>query len=273
MAKNATRISDVKVKEWTDSIGTGLIGLGVMLAAGLLMYSVKFWIPPGGLALATRILMGVGVLGGAGILGTAIYRSVEANKAPGVPYPCPYCDSINMFTETPVGDFDCEACDRTVHFEHGAPIPVRTIICQACRTEHRVAINVQRYVCDRCNRPLRLAADPTQKLATATDDLDALLMNYDVLLLAHDRRQENELAMKLQNLMVVNLKESRRMMLAATSAKPLVVSSNQPQRKAEAIRRSLQELGATVTIRPSVSAASATARPGVAATASSAQRK
>ena len=246
-------ITKVKEREWTDSIGTALLGIGIMLIAGLLMYSVQFWVQGATLQMVVRILMGLGVFVGAGILGLAIYRSLEVRKAPGVAFTCPFCDQPMMFTDAPHADFDCEHCNRTVHFQNGHPIPVRTIICQACRTEHRVPINVTRYVCDRCNRPLKLSADPTQQLATMDDKnmVDAMLQNYDVLLLAIDRRQENEIALKLQSIMVVTLADARKLMLGATNKAPLTVSTNQPQRKADAIKRQLQELGATVTLRAS----------------------
>ena len=85
--------------------------------------------------------------------------------------------------------------------------------------------------------------------------------NYDVLLISVDRRHEIEVAMKLQNILVVNLPEARRLMASAGTATPLVVSHALPQRKAEAIRRQLQDVGATATLRPTNEAGSPTARP------------
>lgn len=258
-AQGAKTLSDVKEREWTDSIGTALVGLSIMLGGMALFYFVKFWLGSSPILLeSTRIALGLGIFAGAGILGLAILRGLEARKAPSVSFPCPYCDQPNLFVETPTEDFDCEHCNRTVHFQNGAPIPVRTIVCQACRTEHRVAINVQRYVCDRCNRPLQISTDPTQKIAKAgTSENDALLQNYNVLLMAIDRRHENEIAFKLQDLLLVNMKEARRLMKTASTDTPLVVGHDLPQRKAEAIRRELQDLGATVTLRASTGATTA----------------
>ncbi|HLK58683.1 MAG TPA: hypothetical protein VKU00_19080, partial [Chthonomonadaceae bacterium] len=69
-----TTVTQVKEREWTDSIGTALLGIGIMVVCGLLMYSVKFWGLPSPMALGTRILIGLGLFVGAGILGLAIYR-------------------------------------------------------------------------------------------------------------------------------------------------------------------------------------------------------
>ena len=157
----------------------------------------------------------------------------------------------------PTIDFDCEFCHRTVHFDTGRPIPVQTIVCRACRAEHRVAVNVQRYTCDSCNRALALPwirADRDGGIRDNTED--AMLQNYDVLLIAYDRRRENDMAFKVQNLLVVNLNEARRLMGAVSSQTPLILGHDLPQRKAEAIRRQLQELGATATMRPTATTAS-----------------
>jgi ribosomal protein L7/L12 len=251
--EGATTITAVQEREWTDSVGTASVGIGIMVLGALFFYLVGLWLKgqPNVLE-AVRIVLGLAIFAGAAILGLAILRGLEARKAPRVPFPCPYCDTENYFVEAPAVDFDCESCHRTVHFENSAPIPIRTIICQACRSEHRVAVNVHRYVCDRCNRPLQISSDPTKQIAVAgADETDAMLQTYNVLLFAVDRRHENELAFKLQDLMFVNMKEARRLMGKATTNAPLVVNSNVALRKAEAIQRELQALGATVNIHAS----------------------
>lgn len=251
MEKDATKIVEVKEREWTDSIGSSLVGITVMAVSGLVIYFGKFWINHS-YEFTAKVIASFGLMGGAAILGVAIYRAVSVEKLPNVPFVCPFCDTPNLFTSVPTKDFVCESCNRTVHFEKGLMIPVRTIICQACRTEHRVPMNVGRYVCDKCNRPLKLSTDVTQKLATASNaENEAMMHTYDVLLLGLDRRHETDLAMKLQNLMTVNMVEARKMMQTASESTPLPVTWGEPLRKAEAIRRQLEELGATVSVRPS----------------------
>lgn len=53
--------------------------------------------------------------------------------------------------------------------------------------------------------------------------------------------------------MVINLNDARKAIATASSQTPLTVGHDLPQRKAEAIRRQLQELGATSTIRAAMS--------------------
>src|SRR5207249_9227823 len=74
----------------------------------------------------------------------------------------------------------------------------------------------------------------------SSDVCSSDLHAFDVLLISVDRRHEIEVALKLQNLMVINLPEARRLMATASTTTPLVVSHGLAQRKAEAIRRQLQ---------------------------------
>lgn len=250
MAEKTTSVTEVREVTWTESFGTGLLGLALLVLSAVGVYFTKF-VSPAGMQMATRLGCAVGLLAGAGILGLAIQRSLEAKKAKGFPFACPYCDEISEYTALPVDDFDCERCHRTVHFVNGEPIPVRTIVCQACKSEHRVPSNLDRYVCDKCNRPLKLAADLTQKVAAASNEAaDAMLQNYNVELLGIDKRQEGELAFKIQSLMMLTLPEARRLIDAASPTAPLIVAYDLPQRKADAVRRTLQELGATAAIKP-----------------------
>jgi hypothetical protein len=118
-------------------------------------------------------------------------------------------------------------------------------------------------VCDNCNRPLELATESRGRSATVVGGAveTGAVQQFDVLLISVDRRQENEVALKLQNLLVVNLPEARRLMATATNTAPLVVSHGLPQRKAETIRRQLQDLGATATLRPVNESARTPSRP------------
>lgn len=248
MAEKTTSVSEVREVTWTESIGTALLGIALMLVAIVGFYFTKYISPPS-MQLAAKIGCAIGLVAGGAILGIAINRSIGAKQAKGVPFPCPYCDVVSEYVAKPVADFDCEHCHRTVHFKDGEPIPVRTIICQACKTEHRVPNNLQRYVCDKCNRPLKLAAD--QKIATASNEAaDAMLQNYNVELLGAEKRQEGELIAKIQSLMMLTLPEARRLVEAASPSAPLIVAYDLPQRKADAVRRSLQELGGTAAIKP-----------------------
>ncbi len=258
MAKGSTSLTEVREVTWTESVGSSLVGITLLLAGAIIIYFTKY-IHEANMRLLARVACGIGMFAGAAILGVAIQRSIEAKKTKGVPFTCPYCDTDSYFLEKQTEDFDCEHCHRKVQFVEGEPVPVRTIICQACKTEHRVPVNLARYVCDKCNRPLKVAADITQKIAAASNEAaDAMLQNYNVVLLGIDRRQENELAFKVQSLMMLTLPEAKRLLEAASPNAPLIVASDLPQRKADAVRRSLQELGGTAALR-----AAGTPAPGV----------
>lgn len=254
MAKGAQRLSDIQEREWTMAIGTAVVGAMVLIAGALALGFVQYFVPEN-LLLTSRIAAAIAVLCGGGILGAALHRSSQVRKVSRVPYTCPYCDTVNLLIAPPKEDFDCENCRRTVHFQDGQPVPVSTIVCPVCKTEHRIAVNLRHYICDRCNRDLPLSPDPRYKTAAvvrvrAEEMRDEMMQNYDVLLLGTDRRRETELAFKLQDVLVTNLPEARRLMQSASQGAPLIVAMDQPQRKAESLRRQLQELGANVTIRP-----------------------
>lgn len=249
MPRSTTTLSEVKEQIWLHSISAAFTGLCILIGAAILFYFMQFWLS-GDILLTARIVMGIAMVAGAGICGVAVYNGALTGKIQSVTFTCPYCDNQIRFPEPPTDDFDCEFCSRTVHFRDGKPVPVQTVICRACRTEHRVATSVQRFVCDNCNRPLLLPWADRQDVAIEDAAMDALLQNYDVLLVAYDRRRESELAFKIQNLLVVNMNEARRLISTVSTQTPLIVGYDLPQRKAEAIRRQLQELGATATMRP-----------------------
>lgn len=250
MTQKTTSVTQVREVTWIESSGTALVGITIMLVAAACIYFTKYLSPPS-LQLGARLACAVGLLAGGAILGLAIQRILEAKKVKGFPFACPYCETVSEYVEKPTEDFDCEHCNRTVHFENGEPIPVRTIICQACKSEHRVPANLTRYVCDKCNRPLKLAVDPNQKVAAASNEAaDAMLQNYNVVLLGIDKRKESELTYKVQSLLMLTLPDARRLVDSASPNAPLIVAHDLTQRKADAVRRSLQELGATAAIRP-----------------------
>ena len=254
MANPVRKIAEVQESAWTQASGKIIVGVLIFVVAAALIYAAKFALPSGTLRVV-QVLLGLVALGGLGLVGASIYSALEVRKTRGASYACPYCEKDNRFEGEPTTSFDCEFCNRTVHFENGLPVPVRMVTCPFCHSDHRVATTVQRYMCDRCNRPLELAPQnrggPSAPVAV---EPEAKLL-YDVLLLATDRRHEIEIAMKLQNILVVNLPEARRLMTTASTTTPLIVSHSLPQRKAEAIRRQLQDVGATASLRPSAGSA------------------
>jgi ribosomal protein L7/L12 len=256
MAKGATRISDIQENVWTQAIGTAVVGLLLIGVSGIVYWLLNYLPVFSELPIAAKLPIALAPAIGAVIVLIAGWRSAQARtrNLARVAFPCPYCDRPNHFAEEPTEDFECDYCDRTVHFDEGKPIPVRVVKCPSCSTEHRVSVNLVAYLCDRCNRTIELKPDPKYRPMAPAHPLpaatDQMLQNYDVLLTAYDRRRENDLVFKLQNLLVVNLKEARQMLETATPRAPIIVLMDVPHRKAEAVRRQLQELGATITLRP-----------------------
>jgi len=72
-----------------------------------------------------------------------------------------------------------------------------------------------------------------------------------VLLISYDRRHETATAMKIQNIMTVNLIDARKILQTASEKAPIPIAWGEPLRKAEALRRQFEDLGATVSVRPS----------------------
>ncbi len=248
MANPARKIVEVQESTWTQASGKIIAGLIILAVGVALVYMTKFL--NGSFVRVLQIVFALVAFSGFALVAAAVYSGVHARKLPGVGYECPYCERVNQFEAEPTESFDCDHCNRTVHFDGGVAVPVRMVNCPFCHTDHRVAINVHRYVCDRCNRPLELATQaPGARPSGAALESVSPSTTYDVLLIATDRRHEIEVAMKLQNILVVNLPEARRLMASASTNTPLVVGHALPQRKAEAIRRQLQDVGATATLR------------------------
>src|SRR5258708_80031 len=146
-----------------------------------------------------------------------------------------------QFLERHTDDYDCEGCHRKVHYQNGQPVPVKTVTSQSCRTVHRVAVTATKFICDRCNRGVKLSDDPKEVIAERSD----LLPNYNVML-TNPARNRNEFPIAVESILICNLVEARRQM----ENLPLTVMRNVPERKADAIRSRLRELGATAVIRP-----------------------
>lgn len=253
MNKETATLSDLQEVEWTQSVGTIVTGLSLVVGSALLLYFSKFWLSDSPLMMA-RALMSLALVVGVGVTGLGAFRFIKARSVSSVAYPCPYCNAECRLANAPTDNFVCEGCSRTVHFLDGEPVEVVEVTCSACRSAHKVCISASRYICDKCNRPVNL---PFLKDDHSEQEFDqgGLTQNYDVLLFGYDHRKENELAFKLQNVMMVNLAETKRLLHAVTPESPLVVGNLLAERKADSIKRQLQELGATVSTRASAAVA------------------
>lgn len=231
--------------------GVGTLTWGIVFIVGMLVVytSTTFWIQ-GDYMWAWQFMMLVGMGFGVRLVYFGNKAMREDSSVAKFRETCPFCDKENVFFQQPTKDWDCDFCHRTARYEDGVMVPVTYVICTACRAEHRVPVNVKRYLCDQCNRPLNISGDLRGGTAIIEVE-DQLFQNFDVLLVAYDRRLENELAFKIQNLLVVNMIEARRMINNINNQTPLIVGYNLPERKADAIRRDLQQVGGTARLRPS----------------------
>jgi ribosomal protein L7/L12 len=170
-------------------------------------------------------------------------RVVQARNKPFVAVECPYCRYPMKFPEQPTEDFDCEKCHRRVYFEDdGTMADVIDVTCAVCKTAHRVSVKANRYLCDGCGRALNL---PGQAASSAAAPGAEAAEAYSVSLTEVGRRPA-EVALAVQDMLVTNMVEARRRMQHL----PLLVADNVPMRKADAIGRRLEDLGASVAIRP-----------------------
>ena len=241
MAQRTISKSEVMERESEQSLTqvfiAGLVFLGLLLAVYLCNFidraapRLTMQILFGGAALATFVWAVMSFL-----------RIQKARTSPSVTVNCPYCDYPMQFLHEPKDDYDCEGCHRRVYYENGRPVEIKKITCAFCKTVHKVSAKAKTFTCDRCNRMLQLTDKPG---AAPVADKSDLLQNYDVLL-TDVGRQKNEVAMALQSILVCNLPEARREM----EKLPLTVMRNVPERKADAVRRRLRELGATAIVKP-----------------------
>jgi ribosomal protein L7/L12 len=262
MAQSATTKSEVLEKEYEAGVWR-LILAGVVLVVSLLCFwGVKLIIGAKLPDTASQntilrpllLLLGVvGTVGALALAGTGASRMKKAKERPTIAVNCPYCGFHNQFVDEPTSDYDCEGCHRRVYYENGVPVEIKQITCTFCKTVHKVSSKATHFMCDRCNRALRLT-DPNDPTAVVTEQSE-MLVNYDVQL-TDPGRNKNEVAMALQSILVCNLPEARRQM----EALPLTVMRNVPERKADAVRRRLRDLGATAIVTPTT--ASEQARAG-----------
>lgn len=240
-------ITSIGLNHATKGVGTISWGIVIILAGLTLFRVVNFWLPPESLALPVVALI-LSIAAGSYVIWRGSQSYTAGKEEPKVKVTCPFCEKDTLFIKEPTADWNCDHCSRTVHYDNGTMVPVSWVICTACRAEHRVPVNVKRYLCDQCNRPLNISGDLRGGTAVIEVE-DQLQINFDVLLVAFDKRQINDLSYRIQNLMFCTLPEARKMIEGATNQNPLVVGFDLAERKAESIRRELQDLGATVRIR------------------------
>jgi ribosomal protein L7/L12 len=238
MAKHATTRSEVLEREYEAAVAVLLWAVGGLVLSLIAIY-VLTKIPQLQLQMFFIILAGASAF--VGVYG--VVRIVRARGMPFVAVECPYCRFAMQFPSMPTEDFDCEKCHRRVYYEDdGRMAEVIDVACTVCKTQHRVSVKAQRYLCDGCGRPLNLPGQMAVSTgAVGTDVAEA----YNVVLTDVGRRPP-EVALTVQDLLVTNMVEARRRMQKL----PLTVAENVPMRKADAIGRRLEELGATVAIRP-----------------------
>src|ERR1051325_8841496 len=138
MANGAKTLAEVRESEWTRLIKIALFGLLGVVVDSLLLYGARWWFS-GNWMIAGEVFFGLCTFAGTAVMLVAGFRAIQARLITGVVFNCPYCDAPNEFVEQPTADFDCESCNRTVHFENEQQVPVHTIVCQSCGSEHRVA--------------------------------------------------------------------------------------------------------------------------------------
>ena len=205
---------------------------------------------------AGRVLGGLLMLGGAGLGSVGLYRGIQTRNLPAVPFFCPYCNGKNLFTARPRVDFDCEHCNRLVHFTDGEPSPVRAVECMKCHAQHRVPVTLTRYVCDKCNALMDLSLDPAPAGAAPTSGPAAAPagmvahQNFDLVLTAFDPECRDEMAALLQNLLVVGPEEASRLLDTVSAESPLVAGYGLPERRAESALLQMRDLGANALLRP-----------------------
>ncbi len=250
MAKTATTRSEVLEQETESGV---ILAIPALLVLGVALFSM--WMgklidgghyPQGSVQstylkpLTTLLFVG-GVISAVVMAARAAWIVKGAHDQPVVKVPCPYCDAVNEFLAVPTLSYDCETCSRRVQYEDGQPVPVIEVTCTYCKSVHKISSKATQYTCDQCNRALRLI-DPKNPQGIVTEQTD-VLSNYDVKL-TDIGRNKNDVAMALQSILVCNLVEARRQM----ENLPLTIARNVPERKADAFRRKMRDLGATAVV-------------------------
>ena len=271
MTPQATTLTEAREREYLRALQIGGAGLALLVIGAALFYFsnlnanaanavnaaklsnlVAAETGPPASALLERVFGGLLIVGGAGLGSLGLYRGMQTRNLPAVPFFCPYCNGKNLFTERPRADFDCELCNRTVHFVSGEPAAVRAVECGNCHAQHRVSVTQARYVCDNCNALMDLSAEPTPANAaqTAASNGAAAPPQYDVVLTSFDPECLSELAAMVQNLLAVNAEEASRLLDTLSAESPIVAGYSLPERRAETALLQMRDLGANVMLRP-----------------------
>ena len=238
MAQTTNSRSDLLERAYEIAVRLAIRGVAILVVSAVLLWILKLvnlyqlW-PVAALGMAAGVV----------IMSVGWFRANRARQRPSLPVYCTYCEHQMMFLAQPTEDYTCEGCHRRVQYENGLPVPVRDLTCPICRASHKVSVKAIRFTCDKCNRGLTLTDpnDPKSIVAEASD----MMQNYDVIL-TQVGRNPVDVALALQDILVCNLPDARRQM----EGLPLTLVRNVPERKADAIRRRIRELGATVVIRP-----------------------
>ncbi len=208
---------------------------------------------PAGQVVAGRVFGGLLIAGGLGLGSMGLFRGAQMRRLPAVPFFCPYCNGKTLFTARPRADYDCDHCNRTVHFVDGEPVAARAVECLNCHAQHRVPVTLARYVCDKCNALMDLSAEPAPT-GTAVSDAPAGTVtqpHFDLTLTAFDPECRDELAAILQNLLVVGTAEANRLLDTIGPDSPLVAGYGLAERRAESALHQMRDLGAIAELRPS----------------------
>ena len=178
MTPQAITLTEARERAYTRALLIGGAGIALLLIGAILFYFsdlshnaanadnakkvsdlIAANTAPAGQVVAGRWLGGLLIAGGAGLGCLGLYRGIQTRALPAIPFFCPYCNGKNLFTQRPRTDFDCEHCNRTVHFSDGEPSAVRAVECMNCHAQHRVPVTLARYVCDKCNALMDLSAE------------------------------------------------------------------------------------------------------------------
>lgn len=269
MTPQATTLTEAREQEYLRALQIGGVGIALLLVGVALFYFTNLSADaenaqnavktsylraantgPAGRIIVGRALGGLLILGGAGLGSLGLYRGIRTRSLPAIPFFCPYCNGKNLFTQRPHTDFDCEHCNRTVHFTNGEPTAVRAVECMNCHAQHRVSVTQARYVCDNCNALMDLSAETPSASAANAPAGTAAQPQFDLVLTSFDPECKAELAAIVQNLLVVSVEEASRLLDTISPDSPLTAGYGLPERRAETALLQMRDLGANVISRP-----------------------
>ena len=221
------RRSDVLEIIAERSLAFGLGGL-IAIAVSYLLYMYK----GDGYTLGL-----IWVLGTAGAISTilAIYSGFQARKVKSFSVECPYCQEMNVLTETPAGGFTCCACDRVIPVKDGQVLPVFQVRCGFCNTLNYYNETSEALICENCDReiPIATSGENTRNLPrsfTIHDD-----ENFYELVLVDPGNKTEEIITCLQQMLALNRSQVKQIMADA----PITLLSGITRKKAEMLQAQL----------------------------------